>query len=77
MPFPAQFRSCSWTVKARNAGHSTWRHILDRDKWHRPEGVGDDQDFLMVQVMETWFLADRAALQEYFGAKFKEKAFKI
>ena len=58
-------------------GHSTWRHLLDRDKWHRPEGVGDNQAFLMVQIMETWFLADREALRKYFGAKLKDKAFKI
>ena len=57
-------------------GHSTWRHLLDHDTWHRPEDVGDDRAFLMVQVMETWFLADREALRKYFGAKFKENAFK-
>ena len=28
----------------------------------------------MVQVMETWLLADRAALREYFGAPFRENA---
>ena len=30
----------------------------------------------MLQVMETWFLADRAALQEYFGTKFKANKIK-
>ena len=28
----------------------------------------------MVQVMETWFLADRNALRQYFGAGFRENA---
>lgn len=28
----------------------------------------------MVQVMETWFLADCNSLRRYFGAKFKENA---
>ena len=28
----------------------------------------------MVQVMETWLLADRTALAEYFGAPFRENA---
>ena len=28
----------------------------------------------MVQVMETWLLADRAALRRYFGAPFRENA---
>ena len=30
----------------------------------------------MVQVMETWFLADRIALQTYFGERFKANAFR-
>ena len=28
----------------------------------------------MVQVMETWFLADREALRSYFGVGFGENA---
>lgn len=28
----------------------------------------------MVQVMESWFLADRAALKRYFGHGFRETA---
>ena len=56
------------------AEHSAWRHLAVRDGWTRPGGVGDDQAFLMVQVMETWFLADRGALQEYFGDGFRAKA---
>ena len=28
----------------------------------------------MVQVMETWFLADREALRRYFGTRFRENA---
>ncbi len=34
----------------------------------------DDQAFLMVQVMETWFIADRAALRKFFGADFRDGA---
>ena len=30
----------------------------------------------MVQLMETWFLADRAALKKHFGEQFKETALK-
>ena len=52
------------------AAHSVWQHLKERDGWTQPEDVGDDQAFLMVQVMETWFLADRDALQTYFGAEF-------
>ena len=57
-------------------GHSAWQHLGARDGWTRPDGAGDGQAFLMVQVMETWFLADREALRDYFGAKFRENALK-
>ena len=55
-------------------GHSVWRHLRASDGWTRPAGAGDDQAFLMVQVMETWFLADREALRRCFGAGFGENA---
>ena len=57
-------------------GHSVWQHLHVRDNWSQPSGTGDDQAFLMVQIMETWFLADRAALQKYFGARFRRNALK-
>lgn len=55
-------------------GHSVWEHLHQRDDWDRPRGARDDQMFLMVRVMETWLLADRATLAEYFGAPFRENA---
>ena len=58
------------------AGHSVWKHLQTRDKWNQPGGAGEDQAFLMVQLMETWFLADRAALKKHFGEQFKETALK-
>ena len=54
--------------------HSAWQHLHERDDWARPRDARDDQVFLMVQVMETWLLADRAALGQYFGAPFRESA---
>jgi Domain of unknown function (DUF4276) len=45
-----------------------------RDGWDQPADTGDDDAFLMVQVMETWFLADRDALRSYFGSKFLTSA---
>lgn len=56
--------------------NSVWQHLEKRDCWVKPKGAGDDQAFLMAQVMETWFLADRKALREFFGAKFAENAIK-
>ncbi len=60
-------------VAARN---SVWQHLHTRDGWAQPSDAGVDQAFLMVQIMETWFLADRVALREYFGAGFRQNAFK-
>lgn len=56
--------------------NSVWQHLNARDSWSQPPGAGDDQAFLMVQIMETWFLADRVALQKYFGARFRQNALK-
>lgn len=55
-------------------GHSVWQHLHERDEWNRPPDARDDQMFLMVQAMDTWLLADRAALRRYFGACFRENA---
>ncbi len=51
-----------------------WQHLKDRDEWDRPEGVKDEQCHLMVQVMESWFLADRTAFSAYYGQGFQEIA---
>jgi Domain of unknown function (DUF4276) len=51
-----------------------WVHLKERegDKWDRPNGCSDSECHLMVQVMETWFLADRAAVKDFFGQGYKE-----
>jgi len=51
-----------------------WRHLKRFDGWERPEAVGDDQIYLMVQCMESWFLADRECLTRFFGQGFHGKA---
>ncbi len=51
-----------------------WDHLLSRDGWDRPESAKDDQAHLMVQCMESWFLADISALETFFGAGFKSAA---
>ncbi len=38
-----------------------------------PYGVTDASVYLMVQVMETWFLADRETLKLHFGRSFNER----
>ena len=51
-----------------------WRHLKDRDGWDKPAGADDEHVHLMVQCMETWFLADRAVLTRYFGDGFRESS---
>lgn len=46
-----------------------WKHLKQRDGWQLDEEHAD-LCFMMVVVMETWFLADPEALAEYFGKKF-------
>lgn len=58
------------------AEHSVWEHLHAHDHWTKPPGTGDDDAFLMVQAMETWFLADRDAMRSYFGPRFVDKALK-
>lgn len=53
-----------------------WLHLHHRkgDQWKRPDGTGDRNVHLMVQVMESWFLADRDTLAKYFGQHFRASA---
>ena len=51
-----------------------WRHLNSRDGWLRPDGATDEQCHLMVQIMESWFLADREALEEFYGQGYRENA---
>ena len=56
----------------REAG--PWLHLKVRDGWDRPDGATDDQRHLMVEVMESWFLADREALGTFYGQGFRGTA---
>ncbi len=57
-------------------GKTVWEHLKSRpgDNWDKPDRVTDDQAFLMVQVMETWFIADREAMEQFFGVSFRNAA---
>jgi hypothetical protein len=50
---------------------SPWDHLFKQDGWDRPDGAGDDHCHLMVQIMESWFLADRSALESFYGRDFQ------
>lgn len=55
-------------------GAAEWAHLTARDGWVRPPNVGDDDAFLMICCMETWFLADREALKRYFHDCWRDNA---
>ena len=55
---------------------SAWQHLHNQDNWERPPDADDDSAHLMVQLMETWFLADRTALRNFFGPLFNENPFR-
>jgi hypothetical protein len=50
-----------------------WQHLQQRkgDGWIKPADSTDTDCHLMVQCMESWLLADRNALQAFFGPGFK------
>lgn len=52
---------------------SPWQHLADRegDRWQKPAGAENSQCHLMVQCMESWFLADHQALGSFFAQGFK------
>ena len=51
-----------------------WQHLKTHDGWNRPDGATDSQCHLMVQVMESWFLADADALESFYGQDFRKRA---
>jgi hypothetical protein len=52
-----------------------WAHLNQRkgDEWAKPSDARDIDCHLMVQIMESWFLADSSALATFFGAGFNAK----
>jgi hypothetical protein len=52
----------------------TWEHLKTRDNWDKPAGAADEQVLLMTTCMETWIVADRAALKEHYGHTLQENA---
>lgn len=56
------------------AADGSWQHLQARDSWARPNGATDEQCHLMVEVMESWFLADREALEAFYGQGYRSNA---
>ena len=55
---------------------SPWQHLANRpgDGFVAPRNATDVHCHFMVVVMESWFLADKAALSDYFGQGFRASA---
>ncbi|MCK5244231.1 MAG: DUF4276 family protein [Desulfobacterales bacterium] len=51
-----------------------WQHLKDEDGWDIPRNTMEEQAHLMVQCMETWFLANQTCLQTFFGQGFNDNA---
>ncbi|MGE0883324.1 MAG: DUF4276 family protein [Blastocatellales bacterium] len=52
----------------------TWNHLKARDNWDKPSGTANDQALLMATCMETWIMADRQALGDFFGQHLQTSA---
>ena len=62
-------------VRTPAANAKPWEHLKQRpDGWSRPGDATDEQCHLMVQAMESWFLADMDALESYYGQGFRKSA---
>ena len=55
-------------------GETPWGHLRERDRWSRPDGATEENAHLMVQCMESWFLADVDALAAFYGSGFNRRA---
>ncbi|MCL2167002.1 MAG: DUF4276 family protein [Clostridiales bacterium] len=59
-----------------------WYHLQNRtgqngtvtDNWDKPSDTPDSDCHLMVESMETWFLADIAAVKGFYGQRFRESS---
>ena len=51
-----------------------WQYLKANDTWDRPATATDGQCHLMVQAMESWFLADADALASFYGQDFNRRA---
>lgn len=56
---------------------AAWKHlgaVTTVGAWKQPADAQDEQVLFMTTCMETWIVADRAALKEHYGHKLQESA---
>jgi len=53
-----------------------WEHLIHRqsDQWDKPPTAAAENAHLMVQCMESWFIADKETLRSFYGQGFRESA---
>jgi len=58
-----------------------WLHLKKKkqdkqkqDNWNKPAGAANEDCHLMVQCMESWFVADWQVVSEFFGQGFKDNS---
>ena len=56
------------------SANNPWEHLRHSDSWTRPTGAQTDDCHLMVQVMESWFLADKGSVESFYGRDFRLSA---
>lgn len=59
-------------------GHTVWEHLGTRNqhRFQQPPEAHDDSAHMMVQAMETWFIADPPALQRFFDSSLDASVFR-
>lgn len=55
-------------------GASLWDHLRRRGDWAKPAGAEEANLAVMATCMESWIVADRAALRQVFGSELQENA---
>lgn len=55
-----------------SSSNDAWEHLFRHDGWEKPAGAEEDRVLFMATCMETWIVADRAALREHYGACLAE-----
>jgi hypothetical protein len=59
----------------RSVTTGVWAHLRAKpDRWRRPVGATEEQAHMMVQCMESWFLADKETLKEFYSDGFRVNA---
>lgn len=53
---------------------ATWQHLKLRDNWDKPSWASDENVIFMTTCMETWIVADRAALSRHYRQHLQESA---